>query len=103
MIKKELYDDLFFNDKTSYKDSSVFFLLIPSIKTVWIIGFSNTLITRLLFSILTVTSLKKPELYNFFKISFIEFSSKDLLSVISEKTNIVSIEILSLPLTIIFS
>ena len=40
------------------------------IKTVWIIGFSNTSIVRLLFSILTVTSLKKPDLYNFFKISF---------------------------------
>ena len=79
-IKKELYDDLFFNDKTSYKESTVFFLLIPSIKTVWIIGFSNTSIMRLLLSILTLTSLKKPDLYNFFKILFIEFSSKDLLS-----------------------
>ena len=103
MTNDELYDDLFFKDKISYKDSSVFFLLIPSIKTVWIIGFSITLITRLLFSSLTATSLKKPELYNFFKISFIEFSSNDLLSVISEKTNIVSLEILSLPITTIFS
>ena len=40
---------------------------------------------------------------SFFKISFIEFSSKDLSSEISEKTNIVSLEILSFPLIIIFS
>ena len=72
-------------------------------KTVWIIGFSNTLIVKLLFSILTETSLKKPDLYNFFKISFIEFSSKALLLGMSEKTNIVSSEILSLPLIVIFS
>ena len=57
----------------------------------------------MLFSILTFISLKKPDLYNLFKILFNEFSSKDLSSEISEKTNIVSLEILSFPLIMIFS
>jgi len=33
LIKVELKEDLFFKDKISYKDSSIFFLLIPYIKT----------------------------------------------------------------------
>ena len=45
-----------------------------------------------------IISLKKPVLYNFFKTSLIEFSSKNLFSEISEKTKIVSLEILLFPL-----
>ena len=59
-------------------------------------------ISNLLFSTLTTTSLKKPDSYNLFRIKLISFSSKNLLSGNSEKTRIVSCEILSFPLIIIF-
>ena len=54
-------EDLSFNTKTEFIFSLIFFALIPSIKTVCMIGFSITWINKLFALILTVTSLKNPE------------------------------------------
>ena len=56
-------------------------------------GFSITFIIKFLFSILTMTSEKNPDLYNFLRIILIEFSFKNFSSGRSEKTKIVSFEI----------
>ena len=92
-----LNEDLSFKVSISLNSSFKVFDLMPSKSTDCIIGFSITSIFSTSVSILMRISLKKPVLNNFFKIKFNEFSSKNFLSGSSEKTIIVSSDILELP------
>ena len=79
-ILKKLYKSGFFKDVTVKIQNNNLIIEVlenPIIQTVFIEGIKRKKTEESLYEIL---SLKKPDLYNFFKISLMEFSSKEMLS-----------------------